>query len=83
MRMSEEGQYYIWNTRQDSKVRSEHAERHGYIFEWDNPPEGGHPGEAPGCRCWATPLPTKAGIPHKKPNCDKEKESLEKLELEK
>jgi len=44
---------YIWRTRGDSKVRSEHAERDGKVFEWDNPPEGGHPGEAPNCRCWA------------------------------
>jgi len=41
---------YIWRTRGDSKVRSEHAERDGKVFEWDNPPEGGHPGEAPSCR---------------------------------
>jgi hypothetical protein len=23
------------------------------VFDWENPPEGGHPGEAPNCRCWA------------------------------
>lgn len=44
---------YIWRTRGDSKVRSAHAERDGRVFEWNNPPEGGHPGEAPNCRCWA------------------------------
>lgn len=37
----------------DSKVRSEHAARNGQIFDFDNPPEGGNPGEAPNCRCWA------------------------------
>lgn len=51
---------YIWRTRGDSKVRSSHRDRDGKIFSWDNPPEGGHPGEAPGCRCWAEPthIPT-------------------------
>lgn len=44
---------YIWRTRGDSKVRSEHAGRDGKIFSWDEPPEGGHPGEAPNCRCRA------------------------------
>ncbi|WNK00085.1 phage minor head protein [Thalassospiraceae bacterium LMO-JJ14] len=44
---------YIWRTRGDSKVRSAHAERDGKVFDWDNPPEGGHPGEAPNCRCLA------------------------------
>ncbi len=34
-------------------MRSEHAERDGKTFHWDDPPDGGHPGEAPGCRCWA------------------------------
>ena len=44
---------YIWRTRGDGKVRSKHAELDGKVFYWDNPPEGGHPGEAPNCRCWA------------------------------
>lgn len=47
---------YIWRTRGDGKVRSEHADRDGKVFDWDNPPEGGHPGEAHNCRCWAEPL---------------------------
>ncbi|MEE8393530.1 MAG: phage minor head protein, partial [Rhodospirillales bacterium] len=42
---------YIWRTVGDSKVRSSHAERDGKVFSWDDPPEGGHPGEAPNCRC--------------------------------
>lgn len=50
---SEKSGKYIWRTRGDSKVRSEHAERDGKVFEWNNPPEGGHPGEAPNCRCRA------------------------------
>ena len=44
---------YIWRTAGDSKVRSSHAERNGETFSWDAPPEGGHPGEAPNCRCRA------------------------------
>lgn len=44
---------YIWRTRGDGKVRSAHAERDGKVFSWDDPPEGGHPGEAPNCRCRA------------------------------
>lgn len=47
--------HYIWRTRRDGKVRSAHAEREGQIFSWDNPPEGGHPGEDYGCRCTAEP----------------------------
>jgi hypothetical protein len=44
---------YIWHTVGDGKVRSAHAERDGKTFSWDDPPEGGHPGEAPNCRCTA------------------------------
>ncbi|MAO54179.1 MAG: hypothetical protein CMM61_00590 [Rhodospirillaceae bacterium] len=44
---------YIWRTVGDGKVRSSHADRNGKVFSWANPPEGGHPGEAPNCRCWA------------------------------
>lgn len=44
---------YIWRTVQDDKVRSSHAARAGETFSWTNPPEGGHPGEDFGCRCWA------------------------------
>lgn len=47
--------HYIWRTRRDGKVRSSHAEREGQIFSWDDPPEGGHPGEDYGCRCTAEP----------------------------
>ena len=49
---NKEGEY-IWRTEGDSKVRSSHAERNGKTFSWDNPPEGGHPGEAENCRCTA------------------------------
>lgn len=47
---------YVWRTAGDSKVRHDHAVRDGRVYEWDNPPEVGHPGEDYGCRCWADPL---------------------------
>lgn len=50
---------YIWRTQGDGKVRSEHAERDGKTFSWNDPPEGGHPGEAPNCRCWAEEVAKK------------------------
>lgn len=46
---------YTWETAQDERVRDEHAERQGDHFEWDDPPEDGHPGEAIQCRCFASP----------------------------
>ena len=47
---------YIWRTMRDSKVRSEHQEFEGQIFEAGSPPPGDHPGEDYGCRCWAEPV---------------------------
>lgn len=47
--------YYIWKSVDDSKTRSSHAKREGEVFSWNNPPEGGHPGEDYNCRCWAKP----------------------------
>lgn len=47
---------YIWRTVGDKDVRGSHAARAGRQFSWDNPPEGGHPGEDFGCRCWAEPI---------------------------
>lgn len=55
---------YIWETRRDERVRGNpnglypkakpsHFARQSVVFNWNNPPEGGHPGEAPGCRCRA------------------------------
>lgn len=62
---------YIWHTVGDGKVRSSHAERDGKTFSWDDPPEGGHPGEAPNCRCWAEDT--------EEPNCLIERLDLEKI----
>jgi hypothetical protein len=62
---------YIWHTVGDGKVRSTHAERDGKTFSWDDPPEGGNPGEAPNCRCWAEDT--------EEPNCLIERLDLEKI----
>jgi SPP1 gp7 family putative phage head morphogenesis protein len=49
---------YIWRTSMDERVRPEHAEREGEIFDWDKPPEDGHPGIPINCRCVAEPVLT-------------------------
>ncbi len=68
---------YIWRSRDDAKVRDSHAAYDDRVFRWDNPPEGGHPGEAHNCRCFAEPVlpsvqrnlvladfaPTAGGVP--------------------
>jgi SPP1 gp7 family putative phage head morphogenesis protein len=47
---------YIWRSRDDAKVRDRHAEYDDKVFRWDTPPEGGHPGQAYNCRCYAEPV---------------------------
>ncbi len=47
---------YIWRTSRDERVRPEHADREGEIFEWSDPPEDGHPGQPINCRCTAEPM---------------------------
>ncbi|RVT85694.1 hypothetical protein DXV76_08065 [Rhodobacteraceae bacterium CCMM004] len=47
---------YIWRSRDDAKVRESHAAYDNRVFRWDDPPEGGHPGEAHNCRCFAEPV---------------------------
>ncbi|MDP3198020.1 phage minor head protein [Tabrizicola sp.] len=47
---------YVWRSRDDGKVRSSHAQYDDQVFSWDNPPEGGHPGQAFNCRCHAEPF---------------------------
>ncbi len=46
---------YTWRTANDGRVRDEHGDREGQHYEWDDPPEDGHPGEAILCRCYAEP----------------------------
>ena len=45
--------FYIWRTSGDDRVRERHSAREGGIYDWNAPPEGGHPGEEYGCRCTA------------------------------
>ncbi|MDY4010779.1 MAG: minor capsid protein [Fusobacterium gastrosuis] len=47
---------YIWRTEQDSRVRLEHMEKEGKIFEVG---VGIMPMEEFGCRCWAEPIRAK------------------------
>ncbi|MDQ0315500.1 minor capsid protein [Amorphus orientalis] len=47
---------YVWRSRDDALVRPGHAVRDDRVFFWDEPPEGGHPGEAYNCRCVAEPV---------------------------
>ena len=46
---------YIWRSRDDEKVRHEHAKHDDQVFDWDSPPETGHPGQDYNCRCFAEP----------------------------
>ncbi len=46
---------YVWRSRHDEKVRPSHRANDGHIFSWDHPPETGHPGQEPNCRCEAIP----------------------------
>ena len=57
--MTEQHGKYIWRTQGDDRVRSEHAAREGEVFDFDDPPEDGNPGEAENCRCWAEPIEEK------------------------
>lgn len=47
---------YIWQTSEDERVRPEHVDRNGQVFEWSSPPEDGHPGMPINCRCVALPF---------------------------
>lgn len=55
-------QTYVWETKQDERVRKGHSDLHGRTFDWTNPPivdpatgRRCHPGEDYRCRC--APLP--------------------------
>ena len=47
---------YVWRSRDDAFVRDLHPDHDDKTFFWDEPPEGGHPGEAGNCRCFAEPF---------------------------
>ena len=49
--------YFVWRTRLDNKVRSDHLKNEGKVFRRDAPPEGYMPGDHYNCRCWAEKVP--------------------------
>lgn len=49
-------EFYVWMTQNNERVRGTHANRMNAIERWDAPPEGGHPTQDFGCRCYALPL---------------------------
>ena len=65
---------YIWRSRDDAQVRDSHAEYDDQVFSWDEPPAGGHPGQAHNCRCFAEPvaslLPNDAVLAQYAPTVD-------------
>jgi len=51
---------YEWRTQRDGRVRPEHAQLHGVVFDMaTGHPSEGHPGDAPGCRCEVWPVSTR------------------------
>ncbi len=53
---------YIWTTVGDDRVRPEHADLDGKVFDIDDgDPEEGQPGDAPNCRCTMYILPPEKG----------------------
>ena len=62
--------FYVWTTQNDKRVREGHAERDDKVFRWDDPPEGGHPSEDFGCRCYARPLGIEGYWERVKPSVD-------------
>lgn len=55
--------YYTWRTAGDQKVRNAHAALNGRVFSWSKPPEHGHPGHEPNCRCWPEPYYGDPAVP--------------------
>ncbi len=58
-RMDEAGvRYYEWRSQRDSRVRDEHFDLDGTRWLVDGPGHitEGHPGDPPGCRCYAVPV---------------------------
>lgn len=47
---------YIWQTREDDRVRRVHRERNHKVFRWDTPPFDGAPGMPINCRCLSVPI---------------------------
>lgn len=47
---------FVWRTSRDNRVRQEHEDLEGRVFNYDDPPEIGLPGEPIQCRCYAEPV---------------------------
>lgn len=47
---------FTWRTVKDERVREEHQVLEGQVFEYDDPPAEGLPGEPINCRCYAEPV---------------------------
>lgn len=46
---------FTWRTVRDNRVREEHEDRDGEVYDWASPPDGETPGEPVNCRCYAEP----------------------------
>ena len=55
--------HYTWRTAGDDRVRGTHAALNGQVFSWAAPPEHGHPGTEPNCRCWPEPYYGDPAVP--------------------
>lgn len=68
---------YIWRTSQDSDVCPRCAANSGKVFRFDSPPPEGHPGAAPGCRCYPEPIISGDGrITKKRPRSSRWRKAL-------
>lgn len=47
---------YEWGPTESAQPRELHERYRGRTFRWDDPPPGGHPGEAFGCKCRPRPV---------------------------
>lgn len=47
---------YVWGPTESRQPRELHNGYRNSVFSWDDPPEGGHPGELPQCKCVAIPI---------------------------
>jgi GH24 family phage-related lysozyme (muramidase) len=68
------GDYYIWRTRMDDKVRPEHKDLEGKVFHYED--DMTHPEDDHGCRCYGQKLPIHAKIIEKESK-DSEDDELE------